>query len=519
MQSLETEPSHIYFEYLKQKQVCLDPETEAKIQRIIAATNWDEPTTGLDFNNCAVITLIEAENSTDISLRDTYLGLAGEYLEISAAEYPLGLAHQLMVQFVFKQVDWQHLLQTFYNLLQDAYTQICSPGLVYVPTFFAKHDRDIPDIYNSVIRNQNGYLQSLIILLTSLQIYVVFYNQLGELFTQLNRLVNDQPRLLYRMGMAFAIKAQPESIAYLHAVQAITHENPQILQSLYLAYRNVGEQQRAEYWWQFARESSQNCRDFDWAWTQVSSSESFTYLKFDQDIQLAVEPSLRSIVTSVLLVEGDWFENDLDWWRAWLKPGMTVIDVGANAGVYSFSAAKRVEASGKVIAIEPFSPCIKLLELTKEINHFDQVKIFEAAASNHPGLAYLSVQASSELNELITVDPGQAIPPNTVTINCLTLDSLIETEQLTSVNILKIDAEGHELQVLQGAETIITTFQPMILYENISGGKLASTDVNEFLIQHGYKLFTYNPLLRQLLPLDTANKVQPLNIIAQSRVQ
>lgn len=83
-----------------------------------------------------------------------------------------------------------------------------------------------------------------------------------------------------------------------------------------------------------------------------------------------------------------------------------MIDVGANAGVYTFSAAKCVGSTGKVIAIEPFSPCIKLLEQTKAINQFDHVEIYEAAASNHPGLAYLSVRASSELNELITVSPG-----------------------------------------------------------------------------------------------------------------
>lgn len=512
-------PTEAYFSYLAQQGVKLDSTTQGSIQAIIESTNWDEPTTGLDFNNCAVMALIQAESAQDSGLGETYLGLATEYLAIGLDDYPLCLAHQLMMQLTLTQVNWQYLLQTYLGLLQDTYSQTVSPGLVYLPTFFTRHSRDLPNIYNSISHQKNGYHQCLLILLTTLISHTVFYNQLGVFLAQLSRLIADHSSLRFRIGVASAMMAQSESIAYLHGVQANTPENPYLIQALYLVYRGLGQQQRGEYWREFAQNLNQDNPDLDWAWVQVDSSVEFTYLKFDQDICLAVEPSLQSIVTSVLLVEGDWFEFELDWWRAWLKPGMTVIDVGANAGVYTFSAAKRVGSTGKVIAIEPFNPCTKLLQQTKTINHFDQVEIYQAAASDRQGLAYLSIKASSELNELITITPGQVIPPNALKIDCLTLDSLLETAQVSSVEILKIDAEGHELQVLQGAETIIATFRPTILYENISGLKLASRDVNEFLIQHGYQLLTYNPLLQQLVPITDQSISQPLNIIAQAKVK
>jgi FkbM family methyltransferase len=63
----------------------------------------------------------------------------------------------------------------------------------------------------------------------------------------------------------------------------------------------------------------------------------------------------------------------MEFWRNSIREGMTVIDVGANAGVYTFSAAHRVGKTGKVIAIEPFSQCIQLLEETCRVNQFSWV--------------------------------------------------------------------------------------------------------------------------------------------------
>jgi ribosomal protein L11 methylase PrmA len=76
---------------------------------------------------------------------------------------------------------------------------------------------------------------------------------------------------------------------------------------------------------------------------------------------------LRSIVTSVLIAEGDWFEKEMEFWRNWVKPGMTVIDVGANVGVYTFSAAVKVGSEGCVLAVDLFQVafvvCKKPVEL------------------------------------------------------------------------------------------------------------------------------------------------------------
>src|ERR1700730_9946198 len=72
-------------------------------------------------------------------------------------------------------------------------------------------------------------------------------------------------------------------------------------------------------------------------------------------VTLAVPASLQSITAYVLLEQECWFEKEMDFLRRWLRPGMTVIDIGANLGVYSLPMARLVGKTGHVFAYEPGS--------------------------------------------------------------------------------------------------------------------------------------------------------------------
>jgi FkbM family methyltransferase len=157
------------------------------------------------------------------------------------------------------------------------------------------------------------------------------------------------------------------------------------------------------------------------------------------------------------------------------------------------------------------------LEETCHVNQFEWVKVYGAAASDHAGQVRLSVQGASELNEVIAenveVKPGQSVQ-----VACLTLDSLIETEQLTSVDFLKLDAEGHEINVLRGAQQLLAKFAPVILYENIAGSQGSNVEVAHFLIEQGYQLNVYQPYLQQLTTINSLNDLEgQLNIVATPR--
>jgi FkbM family methyltransferase len=203
----------------------------------------------------------------------------------------------------------------------------------------------------------------------------------------------------------------------------------------------------------------------------------------------------------------------MEFWRQQIQPGMTVLDVGANVGVYTFSAARQVGSTGRVLAIEPFSGCVQCLQETRRINEMDWVTICAGAASDRPGKTKLSLHAASELNEIVMDDAIHT--HNFEEVACFTLDSLVELENLIQVDWLKIDAEGHEVKVLEGCINLICQFSPGILYENIAGNSGSNLPVAEWLRSRGYQLFRYQPYLQNLVPVHALDEIQGnLNIIA-----
>src|ERR1700730_8356038 len=78
-----------------------------------------------------------------------------------------------------------------------------------------------------------------------------------------------------------------------------------------------------------------------------------------------------------------------------VKPGMSVVDIGANIGYFTMLLASLVEPSGLVVAVEPNPENIKLLEASRRVNGCDQVLVIQAAAGRQTGLLALNVSHSN----------------------------------------------------------------------------------------------------------------------------
>jgi FkbM family methyltransferase len=509
-----------YIVFLEQLNFTLDSSVKAKLASIYASTNWEEPSTGQDWNNVGVAALIQSQGCDELSFKSTLVEMAREAFDAGEAEYPLCKVHCILLEvmlgnFVPAQAQaFNTLIQFQLELEKD--TSSVPLGLIYFPADQCARNIDRIGLVEQLFSATDGVQQAYRLLC---QVFVqsaqVFYNQFGlrtlEIATQIDSTL---PLNRLKYGVACLMSGQIEGLIYLHQAHCLAPMNATVLQSLYLAYRDLDQQAVARQYWEKAREIEGSHAQSAAVWTQASPDAEFTYLPFDQNIVLAVQPSFKSIVTSVVLGEGDWFESEMEFWRNWLKPGMTVIDVGANAGVYTFSAARRVGSEGKVIAIEPFPACVGYLEETCRANQFDWVRVYGAAASDRTGKVRLSIQGASELNEVIAenveVKPGQSVE-----VSCLILDSLIDTEQFTSVDFLKLDAEGHEINVLRGAQRLLAEFSPVILYENIAGSQGSNVEVAHFLIEQGYQLNVYQPYLQQLTILDSLEGLRgQLNIVA-----
>lgn len=139
-----------------------------------------------------------------------------------------------------------------------------------------------------------------------------------------------------------------------------------------------------------------------------------------------------------------------------LKDGNIVFDVGAHVGFYSLLAAEVVGPSGKVFAFEPNQRNFDYLEWHIKHNGYRNTFPFQVAVSNHNGRAYFDEAADSAQGHL-THNPEGAIG-----VQSISLDTFIEQKKLPAPTVLKIDVEGAELRVLQGAANTLKNHKPII---------------------------------------------------------
>ena len=474
-----------YEQYLADRGVKLMPSMQQAIAQIITHTQWDDPITGFDFNNIAVMAIIEADNTDDLTVRGMYLEAALEALE-QASDYPLGSVHWAMIKALLGESGAAQN-QAFTSLLNNTGLESSGPnGLVFLPNVLAIDPQlAMIRLMQSAHASEQAFYLSTIALLQS---QPIFYNSTGQRFLDLaSRILPESPHISLKQGISLLMGGQLEGWIFLHQAALIASKESAIYQRIQLAI-------------DIARKML------------TPDAQAFSAAISFDGLQMAIEPNLQSIVTGVLLGAEDWFESEMEFWRSRLGPGMTVIDVGANAGVYTFSAAQKVGATGRVIAIEPFSGCVNLLKETIRLNDLSQVEVCHGAASDRSGLLKLSLRASSELNEITEAE----LPEGTYEeVKSFTLDSLIESLQLTRIDFLKIDAEGHEVPVLQGSDRILREFRPVILYENIAGSQGSNLPVAELLLRNSYQLFTYQPYVQQLLPVSQLEDLSgSLNVIA-----
>lgn len=156
----------------------------------------------------------------------------------------------------------------------------------------------------------------------------------------------------------------------------------------------------------------------------------------------------------------------------YLKEGDVFYDIGANVGFFSVIAAKLVGNTGKVYAFEPGKENAATVRHNVELNNFKWVEVIEKAVSHTSGTGQLLLAEYSGGHALATAD----VPPDLtgeVTVDLVSIDELIEQQQIMPPNFVKVDVEGAELDVLQGMRETIETHKPTIIYEVDDGDRFS----------------------------------------------
>jgi FkbM family methyltransferase len=163
-----------------------------------------------------------------------------------------------------------------------------------------------------------------------------------------------------------------------------------------------------------------------------------------------------------------------------VNPGAVVYDVGANVGIYSLLASLLAGPSGVVYAFEPLERNLVYLRRHLILNKVKNCVVLGAAVCNKEGTRAFSAASWSSSMAHLSAD-GEISVPSTSLDNCI-----YGERRFRPPGILKIDVEGAEMEVLEGASRVITEFHPAIFLE-IHGTQLHA-DCSAFLSAKGYRI-------------------------------
>lgn len=175
--------------------------------------------------------------------------------------------------------------------------------------------------------------------------------------------------------------------------------------------------------------------------------------------------------------------------HAVVKPGGTVVDVGANVGYFTALASRLVGASGRVFSVEPNPTCYRRLADMAARLPVANVRACPVALGERAGreVLYEPPAAAGNLDSTMSPQPGA----RAIDVACRTLDDCLEEWGVRAVDLLKIDVEGYEMRVFRGARRalrdrvirrILCEVNEHWLWKQGTSGR----ELMQFLKEHGF---------------------------------
>ncbi len=164
-----------------------------------------------------------------------------------------------------------------------------------------------------------------------------------------------------------------------------------------------------------------------------------------------------------------------------VRTGMTVYDIGAQAGFYTLFFSRLV-AGGKVYAFEPFAENVRYLLSHTRMNGVQNVQVIQLALAERTGLVGFTVDRGKHQNTITDAEGAQVLVP------AVSLDEAVEIHGLTAPDLIKMDVEGAESSVIKGAQRTLKLYRPS-LFIALHGGEEQREVCLALLKKFGYELY------------------------------
>lgn len=145
-----------------------------------------------------------------------------------------------------------------------------------------------------------------------------------------------------------------------------------------------------------------------------------------------------------------------------LRPGAVFCDVGANVGYYTLLGSRLVGSAGAVLAVEPSVRNLALLRRHVELNRAANVRVVAGACAERDGYTRFEAGANSAVGHLAGATLAADAEASADRVPTHTLDGLVAAHGIVP-DVVKIDVEGAELRVLQGAVGVLRRDRPALL--------------------------------------------------------
>jgi len=171
-----------------------------------------------------------------------------------------------------------------------------------------------------------------------------------------------------------------------------------------------------------------------------------------------------------------------------IKRGYHCLDVGANLGYYALLTAGLVGKEGRVVAAEPHPDNFNKLIVNVSTNKLDNMLCFNVACSNYDGVGVMQTTPQSNWHRVMSNNGSGGLP-----VELRKVDTL--AKNFEKLNFMRMDVEGHEYEVIEGARETIERFGPYLFIEFHPSlvGKQRTLDLLEKLKGYGYEIEYFIP--------------------------